>query len=168
MPNPGQPTIGPGATGDVVRRLQRALRRTPDLAINVDGVFGPQLEASVKSFQEGVGLVVDGIVGPLTWNALPDGGPMPIPQRGIIRCCGRELAEGAHQWRPRGVGNDAARDRREFWAAHASVGRGLPSLGRCYSRRGGRRPDLVCVFARGECHTGDCSRPQLRNQLSLR
>ena len=25
MPNPGQPTIGPGATGDVVRRLQRAL-----------------------------------------------------------------------------------------------------------------------------------------------
>src|SRR5580700_4621268 len=36
VPNPGQPTIGPGATGDVVRRLQRALRRTPDLGISVD------------------------------------------------------------------------------------------------------------------------------------
>src|ERR1700722_17231450 len=78
VPNPGQPTIGPGATGDVVRRLQRALRRTPDLGISVDGVFGPQLEAAVKSFQEGAGLLVDGIVGPLTWNALPDGGPMPV------------------------------------------------------------------------------------------
>ena len=78
MPNPAQQTISPGATGDVVRRLERALRRTPDLGISVDGVFGPQLEAAVKSFQEGSGLVVDGIVGPVTWNALPDGGPMPV------------------------------------------------------------------------------------------
>jgi peptidoglycan hydrolase-like protein with peptidoglycan-binding domain len=78
MPNQGQPTIGPGASGDVVRRLQRALRRTPDLAISVDGIFGPQLEAAVKVFQEDSGLVVDGIVGPLTWNALPDGSPMPV------------------------------------------------------------------------------------------
>jgi peptidoglycan hydrolase-like protein with peptidoglycan-binding domain len=82
MPNPGQPTIGPGATGDVVRRLQRALRRTPDFGITVDGVFGPQVEAAVKFFQEGSGLVVDGIVGPMTWNALPDGGPMPVLRKG--------------------------------------------------------------------------------------
>jgi peptidoglycan hydrolase-like protein with peptidoglycan-binding domain len=78
MPNPGQPTIGPGATGKAVRRLQRALRRTPNPSLPVDGVFGPQLEAAVRDFQEGAGLVVDGIVGPLTWNALPDGRPMPI------------------------------------------------------------------------------------------
>jgi len=82
MPNPGQPTIGPGATGDVVRRLERALRRTPDLGISVDGVFGPQVEAAVKFFQGASGLVVDGIVGPLTWNALPDGGPMPVLSEG--------------------------------------------------------------------------------------
>jgi len=43
MANPGQPTIAVGATGTVVRRLQRALRRTPDLGITVDGVFTPQL-----------------------------------------------------------------------------------------------------------------------------
>lgn len=82
MPNLGQPTIGLGAEGDAVRRLQRALRRTPDLGISVDGVFGPQLEAAVKSFQEDSGLVVDGIVGPMTWNALPDGGPMPVLREG--------------------------------------------------------------------------------------
>ena len=99
MPNTGQPTIGPGATGDVVRRLQRALRRTPDLGISVDGVFGPQLEAAVKSFQEGAGLLVDGIVGPLTWNALPDGGPMPVLREGssgaLVQSLQRVLANGA-------------------------------------------------------------------------
>ena len=80
MPNPGQPTIAPGATGEAVRRLQRALRRTPNLGLVVDGVFGPKTETAVKDFQQGAGLVVDGIVGPMTWGALPDGGPMPTLQ----------------------------------------------------------------------------------------
>jgi peptidoglycan hydrolase-like protein with peptidoglycan-binding domain len=99
MPNPGQPTIGPGATGDVVRRLERALRRTPDLAIVVDGIFSPLVEAHVKIFQQGAGLVVDGIVGPLTWNALPDGGPMPTLQEGssgdVVRALQTVLTNGA-------------------------------------------------------------------------
>jgi hypothetical protein len=40
----GQPTIGLGATGDAVEQLERALRRTPDLGLTVDGVFGPAVE----------------------------------------------------------------------------------------------------------------------------
>ena len=99
MANLGQPTIGPGATGDVVRRLQRALRRTPNLGISVDGIFGQQVEAAVKSFQEGAGLVVDGIVGPQTWNALPDGGPMPTLREGssgaAVETLQRVLTNGA-------------------------------------------------------------------------
>jgi peptidoglycan hydrolase-like protein with peptidoglycan-binding domain len=82
MPNPAQPTISLGATGDVVRRLQRALRRTPDPGLPVDGIFSPQIEAVVKFFQSSEGLVADGVVGPLTWSALPDGGPMPTLQVG--------------------------------------------------------------------------------------
>ena len=82
MPNPGQPTIHVGTTGRAVRRLQRALRRTPNLSIMVDGTFSPQLEAAVKAFQEGAGLTADGIVGPLTWAALPDGRPMPLLKEG--------------------------------------------------------------------------------------
>jgi peptidoglycan hydrolase-like protein with peptidoglycan-binding domain len=82
MANSGQPTIGLGAAGDVVKRLERALRRTPDEGLAVDGVFGAQVETAVKQFQEGAGLVVDGIVGPLTWAALPDGGPMPTLSTG--------------------------------------------------------------------------------------
>jgi peptidoglycan hydrolase-like protein with peptidoglycan-binding domain len=82
MANPGQPTIAFGATGEAVRRLERALRRTPNEGLVVDGVFGAAVETAVKEFQQGAGLTVDGIVGPLTWAALPDGGPMPTLQLG--------------------------------------------------------------------------------------
>ena len=113
MPNPGQPTISLGATGEAVRRLQRALRRTPDPGLPIDGIFGPQLEATVKGFQGGAGLVADGIVGPLTWNALPDGGPMPILQEGssgaVVRALQTLLTNGAAgQWdtTPQGIDGD--------------------------------------------------------------
>ena len=113
MPNPGQPTISLGATGNAVRRLQRALRRTPNPSLPVDGVFGPQLKAAVETFQEGAGLVVDGIVGPLTWNALPDGRPMPILKQGssgeVVRSLQRVLTNGAPgQWNttPQGIDGD--------------------------------------------------------------
>jgi len=80
--NDGQPTIGPGASGDAVRQAQRALRRTPDAAVVVDGTFGPATEAAVRAFQEAGGLVVDGVVGPATWHALPPGDPMPALRQG--------------------------------------------------------------------------------------
>ena len=103
MPNPGQPTITEGATGDVVRRLQRAIRRTPNLGLVVDGSFGPLTLAAVKLFQGGADLVADGIVGPLTWNALPDGGPMPTLSEGsngaVVSSLQTVLTNGAQdQW----------------------------------------------------------------------
>jgi len=77
MPNPGQPTISMGASGETVRRVQRAIRRTPNLGLVVDGSFGPLTDQAVRDFQQSAGLAVDGVVGPLTWAALPAGGPMP-------------------------------------------------------------------------------------------
>ena len=113
MPNAGQPTISLGATGDVVRRLQRALRRTPDLGLSVDGLFGAATEAAVKSFQSGAGLRLDGIVGPSTWAALPDGGPMPTLQQGAagpgVKSLQTLLTNGASgQWNvtPQGIDGD--------------------------------------------------------------
>jgi peptidoglycan hydrolase-like protein with peptidoglycan-binding domain len=110
MANPGQLTISSGATGEVVRRLQRALRRTPDLGITVNGIFDAQIETAVKDFQQGAGLTSDGIVGPLTWNALPDGGPMPTLQQGssggVVRSLQTLLTNGAPgQWNttPQGI-----------------------------------------------------------------
>jgi peptidoglycan hydrolase-like protein with peptidoglycan-binding domain len=103
MSNPGQPTISVGAKGDVVRRAQRGLRRTPNPSVVVDGSFGPATEQAVKSFQEGTpGLAVDGIVGPATWNDLPDGGPMPVLSQGksgdVVRSLQEVLSNGAGQW----------------------------------------------------------------------
>jgi peptidoglycan hydrolase-like protein with peptidoglycan-binding domain len=102
MPNPGQPTISTGSTGDGVRRAQRGLRRTPNLGIVVDGIFGAATDSAVKQFQGGAGLTVDGIVGPLTWKALPDGGPMPMLHAGshgeVVRSLQSLLTNGANQW----------------------------------------------------------------------
>lgn len=102
MPNPGQPTIAPGATGDVVRRAQRGVRRTPDPALVVDGIFGPATEKAIKQFQQGSGLAVDGIVGPATWHALPDGGPMPVLSEGsdgqVVHRLQTVLRNGKSQW----------------------------------------------------------------------
>lgn len=102
MSNPGQPTIQEGATGDVVRRLQRALRRTPNLSIVVDGNFGPATAAAVREFQSGAGLDPDGIVGPKTWAALPSGGPMPVLREGskgaVVASLQRVLASGSGEW----------------------------------------------------------------------
>jgi len=116
MPNPGQPTISPGATGEVVRRLQRALRRTPNLGLTVNGTFDSPTETAVKQFQESASLVVDGVVGPLTWNALPDGGPMPTLQEGssgdVVRSLQRVLTNGASgQWNTTPQGIDEILDR---------------------------------------------------------
>ena len=102
MPNPGQPTIAPGANGDAVRRAQRALRRTPNLGLTVDGVFGQATEKAVKQFQQGGGLAVDGVVGPATWHALPDGGPMPTLSEGshgqVVHHLQTVLKNGSSQW----------------------------------------------------------------------
>ncbi len=102
MANPGQPTIQQGATGEAVRRLQRALRRTPNPGIVVDGIFGPHTHQAVVEFQQGSGLVPDGIVGPLTWAALPDGGPMPLLEVGstgpVVSGLQTVLTNGADQW----------------------------------------------------------------------
>jgi peptidoglycan hydrolase-like protein with peptidoglycan-binding domain len=73
--SPGPATTGEnvivlteGAEGRQVQLLQQALGN-----VKVDGIFGPETEAAVESFQARSGLSVDGIVGPLTSAALRGG-----------------------------------------------------------------------------------------------
>jgi murein DD-endopeptidase MepM/ murein hydrolase activator NlpD len=53
-----------GSQGELVAHVQKALK------ITADGVFGPQTDAAVRSYQASAGLEVDGIVGLATWGAL--------------------------------------------------------------------------------------------------
>jgi peptidoglycan hydrolase-like protein with peptidoglycan-binding domain len=57
--------LSSGSEGRQVQLLQQALG-----GIKVDGIFGPETEAAVRSFQASRGLSVDGVVGPLTSAAL--------------------------------------------------------------------------------------------------
>lgn len=82
MANSGMPTLTVGHTGSAVSQAQRALRRTPDMSLVVDGIFGPKTEAATKEFQANVGLPISGIVDQPTWAALPDGAAMPLLQQG--------------------------------------------------------------------------------------
>jgi peptidoglycan hydrolase-like protein with peptidoglycan-binding domain len=63
---PGRPTLGLGDEGPEVEQIQKIL------GIPVDGDFGPTTESAVKGYQAAYGedVVVDGIVGPKTWEAL--------------------------------------------------------------------------------------------------
>lgn len=74
IPYPGTP-LRRGSTGADVSWLQTMLNQVaatdpsmPTLA--VDGIFGAQTEQSVRQFQSNFGLAVDGVVGPVTWEAL--------------------------------------------------------------------------------------------------
>lgn len=55
-----------GSRGPEVRRVQRVLTLSGDLDGAVDGVFGPETEEAVRTFQRSHDLVEDGVVGPRT------------------------------------------------------------------------------------------------------
>ena len=61
------PVLRRGANGHPVPTLQRLLN-APGATLTADGPFGALTDAAVRHFQQGAGLAVDGIVGPITWS----------------------------------------------------------------------------------------------------
>jgi peptidoglycan hydrolase-like protein with peptidoglycan-binding domain len=71
-------TVKKGSKGDAVRGMQeefqfRNLSGDPTKGPQIDGIFGPVTEKSVRGFQDALDIAVDGIVGPVTWRALVSG-----------------------------------------------------------------------------------------------
>ena len=61
-----------GSTGEDVKYLQESLIKLGYSPGPIDGIFGPKTETAVRSFQIARGLVVDGIMGKNTWDAIND------------------------------------------------------------------------------------------------
>lgn len=68
-----------GSQGEAVKDVQTLLNIFGANLV-VDGIFGPNTEASVKFFQSQNQLLVDGIVGPQTMAALSKGTSVPFNQ----------------------------------------------------------------------------------------
>jgi lysozyme family protein len=64
------PSLQMGDQGEYVRRMQQALNRTDEVAIDMDGIYGQGTWEAVRSFQRAHNLDADGIVGPKTWTTL--------------------------------------------------------------------------------------------------
>jgi peptidoglycan hydrolase-like protein with peptidoglycan-binding domain len=72
-----------GSSGDAVRGVQEEFQfrnesGDPNKGVQLDGIFGPQTDSAVRGFQHAVSLdvpsvAIDGIVGPITWQALISG-----------------------------------------------------------------------------------------------
>ena len=101
QPPPPPPTVWPpfpgvilreGMTGPSIRQVQERLNVLgANPRLSEDGIFGPRTAAAVRAFQQQRGLNADGIVGPITWNALfgataPPPPPQPVwpPFPGVI------------------------------------------------------------------------------------
>jgi peptidoglycan hydrolase-like protein with peptidoglycan-binding domain len=105
------PTLEVGSTGAIVTNLQSVRTNAAPgqwntTPLGVDGVFGPNRQASVEAFQAWGSVPVDGIVGDLTWFV-----SFPQPQRGVQKCTdiGRASELGTE---------NASVFSRRFWAVH--------------------------------------------------
>ena len=65
-----KPSLKKGATGEAVKELQSSLNKLGYSCGTVDGSFGNMTLAAVLAFQKKYGLVQDGCVGPVTWEAI--------------------------------------------------------------------------------------------------
>ena len=81
-PTATDPMLRQGDSGAAVTELQQLLN-AKGINIAVDGIFGDATRAAVVQFQQQNGLVVDGIVGPQTWQALRRGGPIQLTDAAI-------------------------------------------------------------------------------------
>ena len=91
------PTLAIGSSGPDVRRLQIILVMTKLLDVSdIDSNFGPKTRDAVKSFQQGDNLTPDGVVGPLTWQALPADPNTPRLARGSTGPAVSALQKGLH------------------------------------------------------------------------
>ena len=89
-----KPVLARGATGPMVKTLQRLLNKLGFGPLDVDGIFGPLTQAAVTRFQKAKKLEADGVVNQKDWATLL-GTPRCRPRRRATRHRAR-----ARAWAP--------------------------------------------------------------------
>ncbi|MEG4170536.1 MULTISPECIES: peptidoglycan-binding protein [unclassified Microcoleus] len=79
QPMAKKPQLQLGSQGKAVLELEQLLTKLHLYRQPAKGIFNKAVEFSVKLFQFRVFLSPDGIVGPLTWQALYTGAPLNMP-----------------------------------------------------------------------------------------
>ncbi|MEG4092885.1 peptidoglycan-binding protein [Microcoleus sp. Pol12B4] len=79
QPMAKKPQLQLGSEGKAVLELEQLLTKLQLYRHPAKGIFNKAVEFSVKLFQFRVFLSPDGIVGPLTWQALYTGAPVNMP-----------------------------------------------------------------------------------------
>jgi Putative peptidoglycan binding domain len=131
------PTLSIGSTGPDVRRLQIIFVMTKVLDVSdIDSNFGPKTRDAVKSFQQGNNLTPDGVVGPLTWQALPADPNTPRLARGST-----------------GPANRSWTNRWELWSENRISRACLSNAAKCW------RSDVVGSCRSSWRHSGEVSGP---------
>ena len=111
------PILSIGSTGPDVRRLQIIFVMTKVLDVSdIDSNFGPKTQDAVKSFQQGNNLTPDGVVGPMTWQALPADPNTPRLARGSTGPAVSALQKGAQGIRWSKHPDRPWTDRWELWS----------------------------------------------------
>lgn len=120
--------IGLGSSDTIrIRWIQQQLDGR-GFHVAVDGKFGPKTRTAVIQFQAAHGLVADGFVGDLTWDALRATGYAPVPGAQGVATVSVEAAEARALDADAGqVGYEALHSKalrfRALWAAAVDVGR---------------------------------------------
>src|SRR5258708_18538120 len=77
------PRLAVGALGRDVQRAQTIFVMMKTLGFDqIDGVFGAVTRNAVMAFQQGEGLVADGVIGDDTWKLMPADPDTPLLRRG--------------------------------------------------------------------------------------
>lgn len=100
-------TLRPGDKGNLVRDLQKVLTGIGYFTGAIDGDFGKRTRAAVLAFQADNHLTADGIVGPLTREALGEAHPRDIaPARAMATLA--DLSAGGSRIASASIGNGVA------------------------------------------------------------
>jgi peptidoglycan hydrolase-like protein with peptidoglycan-binding domain len=79
------PRLAVGALGRDVQRAQTIFVMIKTLGFDqIDGVFGAVTRNAVIAFQQGAGLVADGVIGDDTWRRMPADPDTPLLRRGGV------------------------------------------------------------------------------------